>query len=411
MTTTPPPPSTPLLAALFAGQPFAGGGRQGWFAVHGGGARLPAVLRQPVLASFDALAQRYRGPLSFGRGLRDPQTFDSHANPASLRRLGLTVYLRDIAPAVAGAHEFLRSLEAELGIGEGTARLTAFASAGDDGVSLHYDAEEVISIQIEGRKTFHVAPMAEIAAPYGAQFGPGMVAVENLYEQLGARWPDGARAAFETVEMAPGSVLWLPRGTWHRSATQGEDSFSLTIALRPQTALDALLEQLRPLLAADARWRRPLYGLRPRSPGRPQALAPLADLLATLPATLARLPADALAPRSEAERIDALGPGSRLARVPTSRLALSASAPGRALLVLHAWDRDWVEHETLRTEIPAAVVPLAQHLAARDGAFAVRTVFTAFAALPAPHVTQLLQLLVRSHFLRQLSLPDDNDTP
>ncbi|KAF1045900.1 JmjC domain-containing protein [Xylophilus sp.] len=397
-----------LLNALFAGRPFAGGDREGWFAVHGGAARLPAVLRQPVLASFDALAQRYRGPLSFGRGLRDPQTFDSHASPARLARLGLTVYLRDIAPAVPGAHAFLQALEAELGIGEGTARLTAFASPGDEGVSLHYDAEEVISVQLAGRKTFHVAPMEEIAAPYGAQFGPGMAAVEDLYEQLGDRLPDPARARFETVEMAPGSVLWLPRGTWHRTEARGTDSFSLTIALRPQTALDALLAQLEPLLRAEVRWRRPLYGLRPASPGRADALAPLHGLLSTLPATLARLPADALAPRTEPERIAAIGPASRFARVPTSRLEVGPAAPGRALLVLHAWDRDWVERETLRTEIPAAVAPLARHLAAREGAFAARALHAEFAALPAAHVRQLLQLLVRSHFLRLLALPDSS---
>lgn len=230
---------------------------------HGSLARLPALFLQPLLEDMQRFADRYRGPLSFGRGLRSPQTFDSHANAAGLLQLGLTVFMQDVTPCLPGANEFLRQLERELGVPAGSARLSAFASPDDDGVSCHYDAEEVISIQLLGHKTFDVAPMEDIALPYGAQFGPDMVAVDNLFEQARQGFPDPARAHFTRHAMRPGSVLYLPRGTWHKTQAS-QASLSLSIVIRPPVLADALLGWLKPWLLGDARWRLPVY--EPRRP-------------------------------------------------------------------------------------------------------------------------------------------------
>src|SRR3546814_1181467 len=61
-------------------------------------------------------------------------------------------------------------------------------------------------------------------------------------------------------EMQPGSVLFLPRGTWHRTEAL-EPSLSLSIVVRPPVLADALLDWLQPWLLGDARWRLPLYGV------------------------------------------------------------------------------------------------------------------------------------------------------
>lgn len=87
--------------------------------------------------------------------------------------------------------------------------------------------------------------------PLGRQFGPVMLPDEELYPQAGAGFPAPAQAAFERVDMALGSVLFLPRGTWHRSEAL-EDSFSLSIGTRALAALDCVLAQLRSLLLQDS---------------------------------------------------------------------------------------------------------------------------------------------------------------
>lgn len=382
-----------LLGALFGAGGLAAEGAVWPSAVcvqHGALARLPALFQHPWLHSLDALAERYRGPLSFGRGLRSPQTFDSQANAASLLQLGLTVFLQDVAATLPGAATFLRELEHELEVAPGSARLSAFASAGDDGVSCHYDAEEVVSIQLLGHKTFYTAPMTQIDRPYGAQFGPGMVAVENLYEQARDGFPDAAGVAFTEHEMAPGSVLYLPRGTWHRSEAR-QASLSLSIVIRPPVLADALLGWLQPWLLGDARWRQPIY--------RGYALAtPLQTLLGELAARLSDTAAPAILAWSSTPALES----TALLRVPGARLVVSPAAGARARLQVSALDQDWRPRLTFDSEVPGELAPAVTWLQARDTAFELAELCRHLPQIAPGDLRQLLELLVKAHALRQL---------
>ncbi|MFP3517142.1 cupin domain-containing protein [Pseudomonas sp. SIMBA_077] len=358
---------------------------------HGPLDRLPAVFLQPLLQHTDLLADVYRGPLSFGRGLRSPQTFDTRASAGSLLQLGLTVFMQDVAPALSGAPQFLRDLERELGVASGCARLSAFACAGDDGVSCHYDAEEVISIQLLGRKTFHVAPMDEIPLPYGAQFGPGMVAVENLYEQARDGFPDPAQATFQSFDLQPGSVLFLPRGTWHRTQAQ-EPSLSLSIVVRPPVLAEALLGWLQPWLLGDARWRLPLYG-----PVNTQqsALQPLLRELATRLEQGAEQPIlswSATPPIEDTE----------LLQVPGSRLDVIVVSQQRVRLQVTALDQNWRSRTTFDSEIPATLLPVIEWIQQQKTAFSLQRLARALPHIVLGDSRQLLELLVKAHALRQL---------
>jgi hypothetical protein len=384
-----------LLGALFGSAGFSGDHGQ-WpgsvHAAHGDLVRLPALFRQPLLQDIEQLADRYRGPLSFGRGLRSPQTFDTHANAASLLKLGLTVFFQDIGTTVPGAGAFLRQLEGELGTTSGSARLTAFASPGDDGVSCHYDAEEVISIQLSGRKTFHVAPMAEIESPYGAQYGRDMVAVESLYEQARGGFPDPDGLNFETHEMQPGSVLFLPRGTWHRTEAR-EASLSLSIVIRPPVLADALLGWLKPWLLGDARWRLPLYG---DNVDHRAALQPLLGELAQRLVEQAEVPILSWNAGPPIETTELL-------RVPRSRIQWRAAAVStRVILRICALDQGWRERVTLDTEIPATLLPALIWIEQRSTAFGLQELVCQLPQMALGDLKQLLELLVKAHGLRQL---------
>ena len=387
-------PETSLLQQLFGAQRFTEQGAA-WPSTirvqHGPLTRLPELFRQALLQQPDRLVDAYRGPLSFGRGLRSPQTFDSRANAASLLQLGLTVFLQDVEPVLNGATEFLRALERELGVAPGCARLSAFASAGDDGVSCHYDAEDVISLQLLGRKTFYVAPMSEIPLPYGAQFGPDMVAVENLYEQARKGFPDPDGATFQAFDLQPGSVLYLPRGTWHRTEAQ-EPSLSLSIVIRPQVLAEALLGWLQPWLLGDVRWRLPLYG---STQAHRSALKPLLNELATRLSQGAEQP---ILSWSTAPPVDS----THLLRVPGSRLNAVASAQSRIRLQVSALDQDWRSRITFDSEIPAALLTAIQWLQQRTTAFNLQTLAEQMPHIAPGDVRQLLELLVKANALRQL---------
>ena len=71
--------------------------------------------------------------------------------------------------------------------------------------------------------------------PYGMQFNPGLPCQEDLYPQAPAGFPNPDRASFETVHMRPGSVLFMPRGTWRGPG--GRESLSVSIIVRMPSAL------------------------------------------------------------------------------------------------------------------------------------------------------------------------------
>lgn len=394
----------PALRSLVAPTPVAAFLRDYWpercFATHGPVERLPPPLRGPELASFRALASRYRGLPTFGQGKHAPRTVTTQANPNDLYEMGLTVSLHDVAHCLPGADAFLRQLENDLGIYPGSARITAFASPSGDGVTPHFDAEEVFSVQLLGTKRFHVAPVAEIPFPYGMQFGPRMKMYDELYLQAAGGLPCLTTAAFDTIAMTPGSVLFMPRGTWHRTEAEAS-SLSLSIILRPESAAESMLYALRNLLLQDPRWRRPLYGAWGDAAQRPPALARARELVADLPRLVAQItPAD-LAPLPEPVRLDAIDRASRFQRIPETRVEIEARA-GTPLYHFWGWDESGGERATLQMEIPPQFQPLFKWLTESHAAFAAGDVADRFPAVPFEQLQKVLGMLVRARFFKLL---------
>ncbi len=393
------------LSCLFgqsAGRTFA---EEYWpnrcFSAHGALARLPEILRGPELGSLDALARRYSGPVAFGRA-PDTRTISANAHAGNLFKLGFTVYLYDIAAALPGAAAWLAALERELGVVPGCTKIGASASPRGDGLPCHFDGEDVISVQLSGCKTFEVARMEEIPHPVGRQFGPGMLPSDELYPQAGGGFPSPDGLTFQRIGMEPGSALFMPRGTWHRSRAD-TDSFSISIGIRAPPAMDVLLRQLHSVLLQDPRWRRPLYGVAHADARREVALQRLDHLLEALPGMLARLSAADFVPPSLPGG-GTLSESSRLQRVPMSVVRFTREER-RLRLTVTAWDHDWIERVTLRTEVPEHLESALGWLAAEDSAFGVSDLTRLFPSVPRDDLSQLLELLRKSGYLRQLWFP------
>ncbi len=286
-TGTPGAPGVPVLAGLVQPLSVPEFLEAHWpttpLAVHGPRSRLPAPLNAPCFDTPAAFLSTYRGRVLFGRGSRGPRAaLSADADPAALYAMGLTLYLPDVEPLLPESSAFLRALEADLGLPAHCARFTAWASPETDGAACHFDAEDVFSIQLAGRKRFSVIERPALRHAMGSQFGPGIAPPPELVHQVGSRLPEPDEAEFIDIPMEPGSVLYLPRGHWHRTVAEA-DSLSVTVAIAAPTLLDGLLVQLRDTLLGDERWRRPVGGL----PGT--AKAERAALLAELPALVARL--------------------------------------------------------------------------------------------------------------------------
>ncbi|MCM2386881.1 JmjC domain-containing protein [Streptomyces albipurpureus] len=114
----------------------------------------------------------------------------------------------------------------------------AYASWTDrEGFGLHWDDHDVVVVQVHGSKRWRL---------YGStREAPTFRDVESPER------PEGDPVA--DIVLAPGDVLYLPRGWWHAvTADQGTESLHLTFGMVPHTGADLMLwvvDQLRSSLA------------------------------------------------------------------------------------------------------------------------------------------------------------------
>ena len=364
----------------------------------------PAVLRCEELASVQNLAKRYRGSLRFTHGRKSDQMIQiDRVDPAILFEMGLTLNFEDIGPCVPGAPEFLRGLESELGLNEGSMVLSAFASPYQDGLGCHFDAQDVISIQLHGTKRFHYAPVREVAMPYGTQYIPGGKPYDELYAQAQNGFPDNKDVKFETAEMKPGTVLFLPRGTWHYTEAS-EPSLSLSITISPPTLLDCAMEQLRWLLLQDSAWREPLYGATGNGTQHANLHAHAKQLLARLPQLVSSLSLEDLiqAPIPVAKRLDQINENSRFQRIPDAALEVESdkSPQGMKVVAIRLGHSDSTDRISARLEISSEVLMVFRWIGEQRKPFTAAEVQKAFPQISFDELKKILITLTRAQFIK-----------
>lgn len=374
------------------------------FVAQGDPARFPSALRAQELTSVPALARCYRGSLRFTHGRQSDQMIQiDRVDPAILFDMGLTLNFEDIGPYIPGAVEFLRGLELELGLNESSLVMSAFASPHQDGLGCHYDAQDVISIQLHGTKRFHFAPVREIAMPYGTQYIPGGRPYDEMYAQAQNGFPDNKNVKFETAEMKPGTVLFLPRGTWHYTEA-GEPSLSLSVTISPPTLLDCALEQLRWLLLQDSAWRQPLYGATANGAMHENLRAHTQRLLEHLPVLVSCLsPEDLIqAPVPVAKRLDQISDKTRFQKIPDAVLEVepNESPQGLSAVSVRLGHSDASTRISARLEIPAEVLAVFRWTERQRKPFTGADVQTAFPVFPFDELRKILATLTRAQFIK-----------
>jgi len=117
------------------------------------------------------------------------------------------------------------------------------------GYGLHFDSQEVIALQLHGRKTWRLysgrydAPLDEV---------PGFNTLDMTPEQKAEQLGEVAAQ----IEMGPGDLLYVPAGQWHGALAQDEVSLHVSLGIRRPTGFQ-LLETMREALPQLAEVRRP----------------------------------------------------------------------------------------------------------------------------------------------------------
>jgi|GEM_PF-1218456 len=273
---------------------------------HGPIERFPAWMRSGPLENVRALSSEYKGALEVAQGRtsapvpgqefvgRGGQVRVQGPRADALLQLGLTVFFVDITTAVPESVAFLRDLEAVLGVPR-CSSAGVFANAPGSGLPWHHDSHDQLLIQLSGKKTFAYVAERSVEFP-GLPFSPSSIVHPDFAAVYAEGFVDSAEAIERlgpiTVTLEPGSCLFLPAGTFHRTVDQPEAALSLAIAVRPPSRLDLLLTALRHGALASPRFRASAYGQFPASNEdavRGDEPAFSADELAFLTRNLARL--------------------------------------------------------------------------------------------------------------------------
>jgi hypothetical protein len=224
-----------------------------------------------------------------------------------------------------------------------------------------------------------------------------------MYAQVQNGFPDNKNVKFETAEMKPGTVLFLPRGTWHYTEA-GEPSLSLSITISPPTLLDCAMEQLRWLLLQDSAWREPLYGATSNGALHENLRAHTRRLLERLPQLVSSLsPEDLIqAPIPVAKRLDRISAKSRFQRIPDAVLEVEPnnSPQGFAVVNIRLGHSESSTRISARLEIPADVLAVFRWIDGQTKPFTGADVQTVFPKLTFEELKKILATLTRAQFIK-----------
>lgn len=337
-------------------------------AVFGPVSRLPSFLSAPrgAISSLLTLAGGYRGAYQVASQGKDGyrQRRTEEQPPLAAYAKGMTIMLGDLGGQYEDAGRWLAALAEEVGTTPQRVRLNAWASPNGEGLPFHHDLLEVILVQLNGRKTVRVASNLDAPHPH-QQYRPTARPSRELFVLYHQGFPERVPRRYTTIELEPGSVLFMPRGTWH--ATEGHDeSFSVSITLEMPTALELMLTRLRIHLLQRPGWRRPLRQRVHLSDER----ARLAQLMAALPEAVGRFTPDELLALTSHQPSRAWTPDTCFQRAPNlgCRLTRVRSAESFEL----RWREPGPESATRRLPVPGPLLTTCRWIVARRPVFALR---------------------------------------
>ncbi|MDF3070014.1 MAG: cupin-like domain protein [Polyangiaceae bacterium] len=370
--------------------------------------------------SIESLCKSYVGGLEVAQGsvAHGLQTAVSGVHPTALLKLGLTVFFSDMRRCLPRSGEWLRAVEASLGLPECTS-LMAFANASGSGLSLHHDRYDQLFFQIRGQKRFQYAPNHYVENPdvQLSPFGPA-------HSDFGRTYRHGfpltseevlSRTPLQSVALQPGSAFFMPSGTWHSTAEQATESLSLVVAVRAPSHLDVLQNLLGYYAGQAPAWRARPYGAWSSDPS--VAAAPtqeLSRLIEELRARLTRLsPSDAF--KAWSAHGYAVGTQAeypmhlrfeRYIRLPSSSVRFEDDAQlGKVRCVVSSGPTNRPRAQTVLAVEPEAR-PVLDWILSSHAAFSAQSVCEALPDYDLAEVEALLNWLSRAALIRPLPAPE-----
>lgn len=232
--------------------------------VHGDPARFASVARFAAAPGLDEALERCRdvvmvvgeAAVEASEGVAD-RFLVGPERARSWYEAGATLELDCADAYMPELRPFLDELRADLGLPAGTfSKAIVYASPRASGFSPHFDAYANFVLHLRGRKRWRLAPNASAPDPMEHY---DLAEAPYLPPELASYWdgrpatamPDGG----VEVELRPGSLLFVPRGTWHATEAAEDETISLNLTFSQPTWLELLLSEIRGRLVVHRHWR------------------------------------------------------------------------------------------------------------------------------------------------------------
>ena len=227
------------------------------FAVHDLGDGIRELAELPFLESLEALLASWPNKVdAYLPGIADEANSIEIAAEEALEHFGngaglLFNDINTISPLLEG---WLESLKYELGLSSLTyARNLVYVIPAGKGTSPHFDQNINFVLQIHGTKRWLVAPNQHVKSPM-SRHTIGLPTDPELESYAERAMPEQFSDRAANFVLKPGSLLFVPRGAWHKTEAL-TDALSLTFTFGAPTWIDILTAALRGRLAQSSEWR------------------------------------------------------------------------------------------------------------------------------------------------------------
>ncbi|HXH31515.1 MAG TPA: cupin domain-containing protein [Bacteriovoracaceae bacterium] len=250
-------------------------------------ASLRALRELPFLASLPDLLSSWPHTIQAHLpDLRDEaSSVDTTARDArKLFENGMGLLFNEVHTVSPVLCEWLEEIKQDLGVSALTySRCMVYATPDGRGTAPHFDQNINFVLQLQGTKTWKVAPNSQVLNPM-SRHTMGQPADPELSGYLEAPLPSELPETASSYELTPGSLLFVPRGCWHQTLASGE-ALSLNFTFSAPTWIDLFTAAIRSRLALSPQWRQTADGV--SSPERrPAAQTQFDSLLQELVADL-----------------------------------------------------------------------------------------------------------------------------
>lgn len=218
---------------------------------------LSGLTQSPLLASIDSLLKAWPSGIEvYLDGIADEVNSTKVESAEARQRFmaGRSLLFNDANVHSPLIQAWTEAIKRDLRISNMTyARGLIYATPAGHGTDPHFDQNINFVLQVHGTKKWWITKNQYVHAPL-SRYTIGRPPDPELTTYLEAPLPETFPDHAAEYTLGPGSLLFLPRGAWHRTEAV-TDALSLNLTYSAPTWLDLFTAALRARLALSEDWR------------------------------------------------------------------------------------------------------------------------------------------------------------